>query len=133
MESLQQLKTHKYINLETFRKSGVGVRTPVWFVQTGDALYVRTVANSGKVKRIRRRAAVNIAVCKVDGALLGDWLPASARELVDPETAAKVDRMLDQKYGLLKKMFAAASRLQGHKYTVLEIMLTKEKHAQSIP
>jgi uncharacterized protein len=133
MESLQQLKTHKYINLETFRKSGVGVRTPVWFVQTGDALYVRTVANSGKVKRIRRQAAVNIAACKVDGALLGDWLPASARVLVDAETAAKVDRMLDQKYGLLKKMFAAASRLQGHKYTVLEIMLTKEKHAQSIP
>jgi uncharacterized protein len=123
METLEQLKTQKYINLETFRKSGVGVRTPVWFVQTGDALYVRTVANSGKVKRIRSQAAVNIAVCKVDGALLGDWLPASARELVDDESAAKVDRMLHQKYGLLKKMFAAASRLQGHKYTVLEVKL----------
>jgi len=79
------------------------------------------MANSGKVKRIRNTGQVNIAPCKVNGALLGDWIPAHAREVRDDETAAKVDRLLDKKYGLMKKMFALSSALQGRKNTVLEI------------
>ena len=97
------------------------MRTPVWFVQDGDTLFVRTVANSGKVKRIRNNGQVNIAPCKVDGALLGEWIPATAREVKDDEIDRKVDRLLDKKYGLMKKMFALASALQGRKYTVLEM------------
>ena len=79
MTWLETFSRQQYLNLETFRKSGVGVRTPVWFVQDGETIYVRTIANSGKVKRIRNKGLVNIAPCKVDGALLGDWQPASAR------------------------------------------------------
>jgi hypothetical protein len=53
----------KYLNIETFRKNGEGVRTPVWFVQDGEVLYARTIANSGKVKRIRNNGQVKIAPC----------------------------------------------------------------------
>ena len=101
----------------------MGVKTPVWFVQDGDIFYVRTVANSGKVKRIRNNGQVNIAPCKADGALLGEWVPALARELKDEETDRKVNRLLDKKYGLLKKMFGLVSALQGRKGTILEIKL----------
>jgi uncharacterized protein len=121
MTTLNQLSQQQYINLETFRKTGVGVKTPVWFVQDGDALFVRTVANSGKVKRIRNNGQVKIAPCKVDGAVLGEWIPALAREVQDTETDRKTDRLLDKKYGLMKKMFGLAASLQGKKYTVLEI------------
>ena len=121
MTPFDRLTQQQYINLETFRKSGVGVKTPVWFVQDGDSIFVRTVANSGKVKRIRNNRQVNIASCKVDGALLGEWFPATAREVKDSDTGQKVDRLLDKKYGLMKKMFAQVSALQGRKYTVLEI------------
>lgn len=71
MTSLDQLTQQQYMNLETFCKSGVGVKTPVWFVQDGDTIFVRTVANSGKVKRIRNNGLVNIAPCKANGFLLG--------------------------------------------------------------
>ena len=118
-----QLTNQQYINLETFRKSGLGVKTPVWFVQDGAIVYVRTVDNSAKVKRIRNNGQVNIAVCKADGALLGDWVSASARELSDADVNLKVDRLLDKKYGLMKKMFALVSALQRSKYTVLEIKI----------
>ena len=121
MTGLDQLTKHQYLNIETFRKSGVSVRTPVWFVQDGDTVFVRTVANSGKVKRIRNNGRVNIAPCKMDGALLGDWLSATAREVIDEVTDQKVDRLLDQKYGLMKKMFTMTSALQGRKNTVLEL------------
>lgn len=121
MTTFNQLTQQQYINLETFRKSGVGVKTPVWFVQEGDTLFVRTVANSGKVKRIRNNGQVKIAPCKVDGAVLGEWIPAIAREVQDAAIDHKADRLLDKKYGLMKKMFGLASALQGKKYTVLEI------------
>jgi PPOX class probable F420-dependent enzyme len=121
MTKLEPFAHQKYLNIETFRKSGVGVRTPVWFAQDGDILFVRTVANSGKVKRIRNKGQVNIAPCKVNGDLLGDWIPATACEVNDKDIERKADRLLDKKYGLMKKMFALLSALQGRKYTVLEI------------
>jgi uncharacterized protein len=121
MMAIDQLKGKQYINLETFRKNGMGVRTPVWFVQEGDTLFIRTDANSGKVKRIRSTGQVNIAACKMDGSLLGDWFSAQARQITDNDTAQKVDRLLDRKYGLMKKMFGLARIVQGRKYTVLEV------------
>jgi len=121
MSHLDLLHEQQYLNLETFRRSGESMKTPVWFVEDGDTLYVRTIANSGKVKRIRNNGQVNIAPCKVDGALLGEWIPARAREVTDKDTFSKVDRLLDNKYGLMKKMFALSSAIQGRKYTVLEI------------
>lgn len=113
--------THQYINLETFRKNGVGVKTPVWFVQEGETIYVRTLANSGKVKRIRNNSQVNIAPCKVDGALLGDWQPARAVEVRDTEMDKKVDRLLGKKYGIMKILFAFSTKLQGKQNTVLKL------------
>ena len=102
-------------------------------MQDGNTIYVRTVANSGKVKRIRHNGQVNIAPCKADGTLLGDWTPASVREVTDNATNRKVDLMLDKKYGLMKKMFALASALQGRKYTVLEVKPREYHQNQSVP
>ncbi len=118
---IYQLTRHQYINLETFRKSGEGVRTPVWFVQEGDTLYIRTIADSGKVKRIRNNGRVNIAPCKVDGELLGEWTPALAREVSDEIASCNIDRLFDKKYGLMKKLFAAASVLRKSKSSFLQL------------
>jgi uncharacterized protein len=116
----------KYLNLETFRKSGEGVKTPVWFVQDGDILFVRTQADSGKVKRIRRSGQVKIAPCKMDGSLLGEWLPVKAREIKDDTTSKKVERLLDQKYGLTKKIFYLIASMRGRQDTILELKVSEE-------
>jgi uncharacterized protein len=121
-----QLSKQQYLNIETFRKSGMGVKTPVWFVQDGATIFVRTSANSGKVKRILHNEQVNIAPCKVDGTLLGDWVSATVREVIDIATGKKVDHHLNNKYGLMKKMFALASTLQGRKYTVIEVKMREQ-------
>jgi uncharacterized protein len=125
MKQIQAFAQQQYLNLETFRRSGVGVKTPVWFTQDGDTLFVRTIDNSGKVKRVRQNGSVNIAPCKVDGALLGGWTPASAREVKDLAIDRKVDRLLGQKYGLMKALFGIASSLQRRKYTVLELKVSE--------
>jgi len=33
---------HKYLNLETFKKSGEGVKTPVWFAADSSRVSIRT-------------------------------------------------------------------------------------------
>ncbi len=114
-----------YLNLETFRRTGLGVRTPVWFVQEGYSLYVRTAANSGKVKRIRNNSNINIAPCKMDGALLGEWQPAVAHEVNDPATDSLVDHLLDNKYGLLKKIFYLRANTKERKYSLLVLKVSE--------
>jgi len=111
----------QYLNLETFRKTGAGVKTPVWFVQDQEIIYVRTSANSGKVKRIHNNPCVNIAPCKMDGTLVGDWLPALAGEVNDEVTARKVDQLLGKKYGILKKLFSKAAECFNMEYTILKL------------
>jgi hypothetical protein len=106
----EQFKNQNYINLETFRKSGEGVKTPVWFVQEGDSLYVRTEANSAKIKRIRNNNNVRVAACSAIGEVYGIWVDASA-VLVNGEKADQVNRMLNRKYGLFKIFFDVRAKL----------------------
>ena len=48
---LKQFEDQEFLGLETFRKNGIGVKTPVWFAQEGDMLCIWTVGDSGKIKR----------------------------------------------------------------------------------
>jgi hypothetical protein len=121
MSALESFARQQYLNLETFRKSGVPVRTPVWFTQDGSALFVITAAEAGKVKRIRNNGQVNIAPCKMDGTPLGGWVAAEARIVSDETIIRKANQMQDQKYGLLGRLFSLPQKMRGTKTTVLEI------------
>ena len=125
MNSLEQFSKKKYLSLETFRKNGKGVQTPVWFVPDGETIYVNTGVNSGKVKRIRNNGSVNIVPCKMDGSSTGTWVQVNAREITDVEVFNKVNRLLDRKYGLMRKLFSLGSARQGRQDTILEIRFTE--------
>jgi len=122
-QSKYQFENQNYLNIETFRRNGQGVRTPVWFVEDGGEIFIRTEANSGKVKRIRNNPEVQLAPCKADGTVIGEWIPAKGREITDPETDKQVDQLLGKKYGIQKTLFAWMSRLRGDQYTILKIEL----------
>ncbi len=124
-KSLGQFNNQDFLNLQTFRKNGEGVPTPVWFVQDGDTLYIRTIANSGKVKRAHNKPQVEIMPCGSNGEPLGEWVPALARELGDAGTYAKVADLLSAKYGKQPKIYEANAIARGEKYTVLEIKFKK--------
>ena len=47
-----QFEHAQYINLGTFRKTGVRVDTPVWFAECHEFFYVLSNNQAGKVKRI---------------------------------------------------------------------------------
>jgi PPOX class probable F420-dependent enzyme len=122
MGALKQFEKQKYLNLETFRRNGESMKTPVWFVQDEEILYVQTLANCGKVKRIHNNSNVKITPCKMDGTPTGSWVPANAREVTSVEIADKVNMLLEKKYGLMKKLLAIQATRQGRKDTILEII-----------
>ena len=45
---IKSISDQKYINLETYKKSGDAVKTPVWFVTKDDNIYVITRESTGK-------------------------------------------------------------------------------------
>lgn len=98
-DALRALQGEQYISLETFKKDGTGVKTPVWFAPLEGALVIVTDGTSYKVKRIRREPRARIAACDVRGNVHGPWFDARA-ELVPKGPAADSGyRALRRKYG----------------------------------
>ncbi len=54
------------------------MRTPVWFAEDNDKLYVMTRDDSGKYKRIRNNSEVRIAPCTIRGKATGPEFVGSA-------------------------------------------------------
>ena len=106
----------KYLSLTTFRRDGTPVATPVWFVAENGQLLVETDADSYKVKRIRRNADVEIAVCTATGTLLGEKVPARVVLLPEGERA-RVERLMARKYRvdrvLVLPIYRLYQRLRG--------------------
>lgn len=118
-DPLTQFAAAKYLSLESFRKTGVGVPTPVWFAQDGATFYVYSEADSGKVKRIRNNPRVRIAPCSVRGKLRGDWVEARAR-VCEGDEVARGQALLRRKYWQ-KTIGDFFSRLLGHRQALLAI------------
>ncbi len=118
----------KYLNLETFKKSGEGVKTPVWFaadpaatLDSSDAkLYLYTIGVSGKVKRVRNNPRVKIAPCDMRGRALGEWTEARA-EIVTGEDAARGMQLLNKKYFPWKQLLGFFASFSQRERTVFVI------------
>jgi uncharacterized protein len=130
-DAIAQFNNAKYLSLETFRKTGVGVRTPVWFAQdagrrdegtpTPEAIfYIYSAPDAGKVKRIRNNPRVRVAPCDIRGNLRGAWVDAHTRICEGPE-AVQGQELLRRKYGWLKIAGDFFSRLRGRTQTVIAI------------
>ena len=110
VNAIDRFAGHKYLNLETYRKSGAGVRTPVWFAEKNGELFLYTLADSGKVKRIRNNPRVRAVPSDSRGNPLGEWVEGEAR-ILPPEEGRAADRLLNQKYRL-KRIFDWTSKLR---------------------
>jgi hypothetical protein len=112
LDLAKQFSEAKYISLETYRKSGVAVRTTVWLVEDGGLLYIRTDPNSGKAKRIRYNPHVRVARSDMRGKVEGEWADGEAGQANEKELQ-RVRELFRKKYGLQIRLFGAISRLPG--------------------
>jgi uncharacterized protein len=102
--ALSQFDCENVISVETYRKSGKPVRTPVWFLKEDDKLVVHTSGRSGKVKRIRGNSKVRVAPSKFRGEPKGDYIDARAEIVTDPDAVKKYYSLIYKKYGLMGSM-----------------------------
>jgi PPOX class probable F420-dependent enzyme len=113
-DALSVFDGKKYLNLETFRKNGKGVRTPVWFAAAPDGqLYVYSTADSGKAKRIRNSGVCKIAPCDAKGMVTGAWIDARAKFVAGNEAALGMG-LINRKYRPLKLLFDLFIYLSKH-------------------
>ncbi len=108
---LGDLNKHKYVALETYKRSGQGVSTAMWVTAKGDALYMLTDANSWKAKRVGNNERVRLAQSEAKGNVKGEWVDARARLLDDPETMKAQKRRAVAKYGLIVRLMSLFVRL----------------------
>ena len=92
---------------------------------------MRTIANSGKVKRIRNKPKVQVAVYDARGGLLGDWHQAHAY-LLEDDDARKVNQWLRKKYGIQKLFFDLLCRMNKSKSAALFIELDKGSKIEEV-
>lgn len=119
---LAQLAEERYLSLETYRRTGQAVATPVWFAVDRDVIYVYSLATAGKVKRIRNNPRVRIAPCDVRGTLKGAWVDATAH-IVDEREAAQAHDLLVAKYGWMKRLADLFRKIRPKPRAVIAIVV----------
>ena len=120
--TLKQFEKQQYLNIETFRKNGQGVKTPVWFVQDGETLQIWTQAGSGKAKRIRNNGTVRVAPSTGSGEPIGEWMDAHAQTNESPEAIKHVEKLMQKKYGVMFYIFGFIGKMRGGaNYTAIKI------------
>ena len=119
-QAMQAMAGARYLNLESFRRDGTGVRTPVWFAAAGPVFYIYSTADSFKIKRIARNAAVRIAPCDMRGTASGPWIDATAT-IIDGAEASAGMALLDRKYFPWKQLIGLMARFRPRGRTVVAI------------
>ena len=123
MKNIEQFKKQQYINLETFRKNGGGVKTPVWFAQGGETLRIWTQADAGKTKRIRRDGKVRIAPSTASGEPIGEWIDANATVLNTPDEINYTKDLFRKKYGVMFNVFGFLGKVRGSSFVTIKVNL----------
>jgi len=111
-EILNELESEKYINLETYRKNGNAVHTPVWFVLSDNLIHVISGEKTGKVKRLKNNPKIKFARCRFKGELKGDW-HSGISKFFDDDQVQKILKLRKKKYGFFSSFVASLSKSKG--------------------
>ena len=110
---LDQFLDQKYINLETYKKDGTSIRTPVWFVIDNDLIYVITRDSTGKVKRLKNNQDVQIVSCAFKGEPKNEWIKGKA-EKITGEKADIAIKLRKKKYGMSARLIGLFTSQKGN-------------------
>jgi len=112
LKYLEEIESEKYISVETYRKNGDSVKTPVWFTIKDNQIFVVTRDQTGKVKRLKNDTQVKIATCTIKGVIKGKWISGTA-EILDMEKTKEAVKRRDKKYGFFSKMARFLTKNKG--------------------
>lgn len=114
-ELLQPLVRQRAVLLTTYRRDGTPVGTAVNIAVEGDRAFFRTPHKTGKVKRLRNNANVEVAPSTMRGKPTGPAVRAQAR-LLGGEEAKLASNAIQRKYRILQGILVPlAHRLARYK------------------
>lgn len=115
----------KYLNLETRRRNGTIVVTPIWFAATENAWYAYTLSDSGKVKRLRHTPAVRVCACDMKGKVSGAWIRTRAVLVDDVAESNMAMTLLKRRYTWQLAVATLLSTLSGKRKMRLVIRIER--------
>ncbi|MEU4341082.1 PPOX class F420-dependent oxidoreductase [Nocardia sp. NPDC023852] len=121
--SLAAVAEADYVLLTTFRKDGSPVGTAVWAVAENGKLYIWTVTDSWKVKRLRRNPAVTLQPCTASGKPHGEVVEGTGR-ILEADGTERVRKLLRRKYWLTAPLIILVSNLRRGKSGTIGVEIT---------
>jgi PPOX class probable F420-dependent enzyme len=112
--------------LQTRKRDGSWVTTPVNPLVEGDHVFFRTWHTSGKAKRLRNFADVRLAPSTARGRPTGAWMRGHAT-LLEGDDAAHAAALINRRYPLLQgvavRLFHRLRRLHTLHYRISDIAM----------
>jgi uncharacterized protein len=110
------LAGHSYCLVVTYKRSGEGVPTPVWFgIDDDGRLYFRSFEGVAKLRRIANDPRVLVAPCTMRGKPLGASAAGTARILDDPHDA-HAEATIQSNYGLFRRAYESTAGSSEGRY-----------------
>ncbi|GCE36385.1 hypothetical protein Rhow_001751 [Rhodococcus wratislaviensis] len=101
--ALHRFAAEKVVQLQTRKRDGSWVDTPVNIAVKGDRAYFRTPGRASKNKRLRNFPDVRIRPCTWSGKPTGSPAQATAR-LLSGEEARAAGALIDKKYPVVQRI-----------------------------
>ena len=112
----QQLDGEKVVLLQTRKRDGSWVDTPVNIAVRGDRAYFRTPGKAAKNKRLRNFPEVQIRPCTWSGKPTGGPTMTAHARLLSGEESEAAGRLIDRKYPVLQHLLVRlGTRLFAHR------------------
>ena len=122
-DTFAALVGEEFALLVTFRRSGEPLATPVWFGLHDGRLYVESLADAGKVKRLRHDRRVRVAPCTLRGRPKGPFADGVGR-ILGAEEEKHAESALDAHYGLRRRLYVSLGTRLGVRSVYLELTPT---------
>ena len=117
--NLETFEKAKYINIQTYKKTGQPISTPVWFIIKDNKIFFRTSHNSGKIKRIRNNNNVKFALCDIRGKIKGEWYEGIAK--IENDSDNSILFQINKKYGLSSRIMKIFYKIKKIDIVILSI------------
>ncbi len=125
-KDFNQFVNNKYINIESYKKNGMSVRTPVLFVNKEQKIYFRTSKSSGKIKRINNNAQIKFAPCNINGKTNDNYWKSGLATIINGSEIEIIDKLFEKKYGIINMLLKLIYKIRKMELVFVSVSISND-------